>query len=428
MNQVDSQGLSKSAVARAVSLTPMSGTDEGAVGAARRPKLIFLASSFPYGRNDTFFGPEVRELVRQGVDVLVIPVRPRGSATTPESQPLALHKPLLDREILSAALTQLLGSPRATVGALISLLRSPRPSVLLRNLAAFPKALWVARIARTLPADHIHAHWAGPPSTVAMVASQLSGVPWSFTAHATEIYAGNLLRAKCRSARFVRFVSTAMMERARSVAPGVDDSRWELLRLGIDVPEVVGPHPPNHPSVLLLTASFVRGKGHEVALAAVKRLLEAGEAAQIWLAGGGPLEAEVRSRAHHLGIAEAVRFHGYVPNARLLDWLAAGRVDVVVLPSDAEGLPVSLVEALARGVPAVASDVGGVAELLGDGCGVLVPPRDPKALADALVSLLRSPERRAGYAQAGRKRVEQEFAVAPVVRRLRALLGFGDAV
>src|SRR5207302_11363208 len=160
----------------------------------------------------------------------------------------------------------------------------------------------------------------------------------------------NLLREKCRSARFVRFVSTAMMERARSMAPGVDDSRWELLRLGIDVPEVVSPHRPNHPSVLLLTASFVRGKGHEVALAAVKRLLEAGEAVQIWLAGAGPLEEEVRSRAHDLGVAEAVRFHGYVPNAQLLEWLAAGRVDVVGHTSDAGGQPVSQVEERARGV------------------------------------------------------------------------------
>ena len=404
----------------------MPGTTDSEVGAARQPRLLFLASSFPYGRNDTFFASEVRELVRQGVDVLAIPIRPRGPLTTLDAEPLTLRKPLIDLEIARAALAELLLAPLAAAQAFLLLFRSPRPRVLVRNLAAFPKALWVARLARSRQADHIHAHWAGPPSTVALVASRMSGVPWSFTAHATEIFAGNLLREKCGSARFVRFVAAAMMERARSVAPGVDESRWVLLRLGFELPESLDPHPPSDPPVLLLAASFVPGKGHDVVLAAARRLLDAGVTVEVWLAGAGPLQEETRGLAHDLNLDGVVRFHGYIPNAQLLDWLAHGRVDVVVLASDAEGVPVSLVEALAHGVPAVATNVGGVAELLGDGCGVLVPRRDPEALADALALLLRSPELRAGYAHAGRQRVEREFAVAPIVRRLRGLLGFGD--
>lgn len=406
----------------------MPGIAESTAAAVRRPRLLYLASSFPYGRNDTFFGPEVRELGRQGVDVLAVPVRPRGTATTPDAEPLTLRKPLVDREILLAALVQLATAPRSTVQAFLLLFRSPRPNVLMRNLAAFPKALWLARVACARQVDHIHAHWAGPPSTVALVASRLSGVPWSFSAHATEIFAGNLLREKCRSAVFVRFVATAMMERARSVAPGVDDSRWVLLRLGVEVPASAGPHPSNDPPVLLLPASFVPGKGHDIALEAAKRLVEQGHRLELWLAGSGPLERQVRQRARELDLDDVVRFHGYVPNAELLAWLATGRVDVVVLASDAEGLPISLVEALAHGVPAVGTDVGGVAELLGDGCGVVVPPSEPEALAAALAQLLSAPGLRAEYARSGRKRIEDEFAVSEVVRRLQGLLGFENKV
>jgi colanic acid/amylovoran biosynthesis glycosyltransferase len=388
-------------------------------------RLVYVASSFPWGRNDTFFAPEVRELRRQGVEILAVPMRPRGPLTTPDAAASAIHKPLLDREIAQQALAELARSPSQTLSLLRLLLRSPAPGVLFRNLAALPKAMWLARLARRWDADHIHAHWAGPPSTAAMIASRLSGIPWSFTAHATEIYADNLLYDKCRSASFVRFVAEAMMERARRVAPGVDESRWVLLRLGVQVPQP-GPPPANDPPVLLLAASFTGSKGHTVLLDAVRRLVDEGERLEVWLAGAGPKEEEIRGRARRLELDGVVRFCGYVPNEQVLEWLATGRVDVVVLPSESEGVPVSLIEALAHGVPAVATDVGGVSELLGEGCGELVPPHDPAALAAALARLLASSRLRAGYARAGRARIERDFAVDGVVTRLRDLLGFGE--
>ena len=402
-------------------------TDETST-AGRRPRLVYLASSFPWGRNDTFFAPEVRELVRQGVDVLLVPMRPRGALTTPDAADWALRKPLLDGEIAAAALEELTAAPSKAFALLRLLARSSAPSVLLRNLAALPKAIWLARIARDWHADHIHAHWAGPPSTAAMIASRLSGIPWSFTAHATEIYADNLLRDKCRSAAFVRFVARAMMERARQVTPGLDESRWTVLRLGLELPEAPRSLPENDPPVLLLAASFTGSKGHDVLLDAVRRLVDDGRSLEVWLAGTGSAEEETRRQAQRLRLDDVVRFHGYVPNAEVLAWLADARVDVVVLPSESEGLPVSLIEALACGVPAVATDVGGVAELLGDGCGELVPPRDPGALAAALGRLLASRRLRAGYARAGRERIEREYAVEGVVTRLKELLGFGEAL
>jgi glycosyltransferase involved in cell wall biosynthesis len=357
-----------------------------------------------------------------------VPVRPRGPLTTPDAELLTLRKPLLDPEIARAALAEAVRAPAATAAALLLLLRSPRPNVLLRNLAGFPKALWLARLVRVSAADHVHAHWAGPPSTVALVASRLSGVPWSLTAHATEIGANNLLREKSRSAVFVRFVAAAMMDRARRTSPGVDESRWVLLRLGIEVPPRVREAPPaNEPPVLLLAASLVPGKGHDVLLEAVRALLRQGRRLEVWLAGAGPMQQEVTRRARELGLDGAVRFHGYVPNRQVHEWLASGRVDAVVLPSDSEGVPVSLAEALVHGVPAVATEVGGVPELLGDGCGLLVRPRDPAALAAAIDRLLASPELRAECARAGRERVEREFAIEPVVARLRELLFPGDS-
>jgi glycosyltransferase involved in cell wall biosynthesis len=177
----------------------------------------------------------------------------------------------------------------------------------------------------------------------------------------------------------------------------------------------------------LTAARFDVEKRHATLVEATRELVKDGFELEVWLAGTGPLEAEVQQQVRECGLQAVVRFLGYVPNAQVLEWLSDGRVDAVVLPSDAEGIPVSLIEALAHGVPAVACDAGGVTELLGDGCGEVVPPGDAHALALAVARVLRSPDVRAEHRHAGRSRVEQEFAIVPVVRRLRELLGLAGS-
>jgi glycosyltransferase involved in cell wall biosynthesis len=392
------------------------------------PRLLYLTSSFPYGFSDLFFEPEVRELVRQGVDVRPVPIRPRGPLTAPDAESLSLQRPLVDLGIATAALAETLRAPVAVARTFALLLRSPQPNVLLRNLASFPKALWLARLARSWGANHIHAHWAGPPSTVALVASRLSGVPWSFTAHASEIAANNLLREKSASARFVRFIAAAMMDRARETAPGIDESGWVLVHFGIEVPEPrPRPEALNDPPVLLMAAHFDPAKRHDLLIHATRRLVEDGIALEVWLAGrGGQLEEEAKQLASRLGLDHSVRFQGVIPRATLLDWLASGQIDAAVLTSDSEGIAVALIEALAHCVPAIGTDVGGIGELLGDGCGELVPAGDADALAAAITRVLRTPELRERIVRAGRARIEREFAVASVVRRLRELFDFVD--
>ena len=392
------------------------------------PRLLYLTSSFPYGINDLFFEPEVRELVRQGVDVRPVPIRPRGPLTAADAESLSLRRPLVDLGIATAALAETLRAPVEVARTFGLLFRSPRPSVLTRNLASFPKALWLARLARSWGADHVHAHWAGPPSTVALVASRISGVPWSFTAHASEIAANNLLREKSASARFVRFIAAAMMDRARETAPGIDESGWVLVRFGVEVPE-----PParrealGDPPVLLMASHFDPAKRHDLLIHATRRLLDDGVDLEVWLAGrGGPLEEEAKQLVRRLGVDRSIRFQGVVPRATVLEWLASGQIDAAVLPSDSEGVPVTLIEALAYCVPAIGTDVGGIGELLGDGCGELVPAGDADALAAAIARVLRTPKLRERIVEAGRARVEHEFAVAAVVRRLRELFEFVD--
>jgi glycosyltransferase involved in cell wall biosynthesis len=131
---------------------------------------------------------------------------------------------------------------------------------------------------------------------------------------------------------------------------------------------------------------FRREKGHRDLLQAARHVLDAEPSARFVLVGTGPLEAEVREQARRLGLDGHVAFAGYRSNAAHL----IEAFDLFALSSHSEGLPVSLMEAMARGRAAVATSVGGVPELVEHGhSGWLVPPAEPEELAEAIVSLLR---------------------------------------
>jgi glycosyltransferase involved in cell wall biosynthesis len=145
------------------------------------------------------------------------------------------------------------------------------------------------------------------------------------------------------------------------------------------------------------------------------------------IVGGGPLHERLQSQIDAASLGDVVRLQGPMPHGRLLEELAGGRWDVVVQPSvvlpdgETEGIPVTLLEAMAHGVPVVASAIGGIPELLDGDAGLLVPPADPAALADALARLAADPELRADLAVSGRSRIAAEFEAGSVARRLSQL-------
>jgi glycosyltransferase involved in cell wall biosynthesis len=113
-----------------------------------------------------------------------------------------------------------------------------------------------------------------------------------------------------------------------------------------------------------------------------------------------------------------VKFAGHLDHSTLLNLYATGKVDFVILPSLHEGIPVSLMEAMGYGIPVISTDVGGTSELLCDGAGILVPPKNHKALADATEKLIQLPHLREELSQLGRRRVEEQFAVEYTVSDL----------
>jgi glycosyltransferase involved in cell wall biosynthesis len=159
-------------------------------------------------------------------------------------------------------------------------------------------------------------------------------------------------------------------------------------------------------------------KGQKDLLAAAGMVLSRLPEARFVLVGDGPLAGELQRQARELGIEDKVRFLGPVADgARLL-----GSMDVFVLPSHIEGMSNGLIEAMAAGLPIVATDAGGNAEVVADGqTGFIVPPQNPFCLAEAILTLCKDPERARAMGAAGRVRARERFTADLMVRRLEDL-------
>jgi colanic acid/amylovoran biosynthesis glycosyltransferase len=390
------------------------------------PRVLYATARLPAGEGEPFIVAEARALERHGWEVIVVPVRGSGQVVHGDASGLnAWALPLLNLRILAGGLAEALRRPAAVAHALGLLRGSQSRGVRARNLAVLPKALWLARRARNTGAAHIHAHWASTPSTMAMIAARTADIPWSLTAHRWDIPENNLLRAKVESACFVRSISSHGAAELSRIAD-LDGFAPAVLHMGVDLPPVSPLEPPQDALRILTPARLVEKKGHVHLLEALRALRSRGVALRVDIAGDGPLAPALREKSTELGIEDDVEFLGTVPHDALLERMGAGTWDVVVLPSvitaagELEGIPVALIEALARGLPVVGTDTGGTGELLGEGAGILVPPGDADALAQALERLVSEPGLRAELGRAGRARVEERFDVERVAAELAA--------
>lgn len=183
---------------------------------------------------------------------------------------------------------------------------------------------------------------------------------------------------------------------------GIDDTPWRANAGGGDAVRII------------MVARFVRQKDHATLLRAVSRL---GSRYRLLLIGDGPGLPAMKELSRELGVAGSVEFAGERSD---VDELLAGS-DIFVLASRWEGLPISLLEAMRAGLPSVATDVGGVAEVVHPDCGMLVEREDDEQLAAKLEELASSPERRAAMGRAGRKRYEKFFSSGGMLDRTSAV-------
>lgn len=402
-----------------------------------RPKLGYIVSRFPH-LPETFILREIIELEKMGWSISLYPLISQHQAVmhrdaskwVRRSKKAALFAPT----VWIANVKTLLHSPGRYLKTWARMVRSNLSSLnlLVRALVLFPKSVWMAEQMEKEGIGHIHAHYATHPALAAWIIHQLTGIGYSVTIHAHDIFVRRaMLAKKIQDATFIVAISDfnrdfILRELGQWVRPKI-----HVIHCGIS-PEQYLPRKANGSCAvqgtfkLVTIGSLQPYKGQEVLIHACKRLVERGIPVHCEIIGEGALREKLDGTIKDCGLTGKVTLIGAMTQEDIAKRLP--EADCYVQPSiitpngKMEGIPLALMEAMASGVPVVASNLSGIPELVSQGkTGFLVPPEDDAALADQLERIYTGVEAVQQITRDGRETVQNQYNLTIQVHLLASL-------
>ena len=395
------------------------------------PEVGYILKRFPR-ISETFILNEILELERLGVPIEIISLREPAEGVRHEAlkkvqaQVTYLPKESFPKEWHISEGRYAEGTFRKrSCKDLLKGEEVPEASVL--SL----KAATVAVLARAKGLTHLHAHFGTAATTVAMLAGRLTGLPYSFTAHAKDIYHENvdteLLKEKIHGARFVITVSEYNRRHLAELAG--DDLGGKIVRLhnGIDLNRLgIDSQTHREPDLILAVGRLVEKKGFHHLVQACRLLQDWERPFKCVIAGEGEERTHLAQQISTLGLQDRVTLLGAQPQEHVIETMK--QATVFVLPcvvsttGDQDALPTVLLEAMAVGLPAISTSLSGIPEIIDHGkTGLLVPPDNPMLLAKAIVEVLGNPKLRERLAREGRSKAEEAFDIRKNVLVLKDL-------
>lgn len=387
----------------------------------------------------TFIDREVRALRAAGCEVLTVTIRPPREIAGAFQQEEAwrVHR-LLASAWNPAVLGQAALAAAVRPGRLLAMLRlavRARPAggagVLARHAAYVAEAVLLADVLRRRGVVHVHNHLGCSSGTVTMLAAELAGLPFSLTLHGPEVFedaARWRLDVKIARARATICISEDGRAKALRHAAAADRARVAMIPCGVTLKAYASAARGASTDArgLLFVGRLVPRKGAAVLIESLALLRAAGRDVVLDIAGDGPERDRLAALAAERGLGGAVRFLGPLDEADVAR--ALGEADILVVPSLSEGLPAVIMEAMASGLPVVASAIDAIPELVRDGqTGRLVPPGDPVRLAAAIADFLDSPELARRMGDAGQRLVaERHDADRNAGALLSMIFGHGE--
>lgn len=397
--------------------------------------IAYFTSAYPRA-TDTFIQREVIGLRNAGIDVITSALRqPEGANNV---SPLILNErkqttyflPANPVKLLKLNLRYMVSSASTYLKTLKLAFKTRRPGVkgTLYQLFYFQEALLLASYLEENKVEHLHNHFGDSSGMVTMLASQLSGVGYSITFHGPHIFFEPTLlalREKVKYAKFIVCISNYCKSQMMLFSDTEDWHKLQIVHCGIDINSYTISQQPekqaDKPVKLLYVGRLAAEKGVPVLLRSLIALKREGHEFHLTLLGDGPERAALEAEVEAQGLEQMVHFGGFASQETVRSTLQAS--DVFILPSFAEGVPVSLMEAMACGVPVIGTNVGGVTELIEHGVsGLVVAPSDEVALKNAIFSYLSNPALRESVKQAARKVVESQFNLELEVNKLEQLI------
>ena len=301
------------------------------------------------------------------------------------------------------------------------------PRELVKALAVVVLAASFVPAVRRGRVAHIHAHFAAHPAEAAWALAAFTEASYSVTAHAYDLFVNTRgLDRRVSGARFVVCISEYNRRFLKARCNG--GVEFPLVHCGVPTREMRRPaHAPDAQSTrLIMVSSFQPKKGHAVLVKALQGS-PALESVRLDLVGTGPLEPTIKGLVVAAGLDDRVTFHGDQPEDAVRRMVADS--DILVQPSvvapngDMDGIPNTLIEAMALGIPVVTTSVSGIPELVIDGVtGVVVRSGDHEELAAGLQRVIEEPEAARKRAAAGLARVSAEFDIAHSAATMASLL------
>jgi len=292
----------------------------------------------------------------------------------------------------------------------------------------FFRIFYFALVIRQNRLSSIHAHFATAATLIAETISRLEKIPYSFCAHAYDIFKNDVdpcdLRRKIRNARFVRTVSRFHKNFLLAIDPTIPTDKIKIISYGVDVNRFRPAKPARYPRFLILSVgNLVEKKGFPILIDACGILKKDGFDFECWIVGDGPLFSQLRRQLERQKMVHEVKLLGARAHEDLNELYNAA--DVFVLPAvrtadgDMDGIPNVLIEAMAAETPVISTYLSGIPELIDHEInGLLAPPEKPSLLAAAIERIYKEAEFAAVMATNGRMKILSNYLAKDVADKL----------
>ncbi len=404
-------------------------------------KILYITAQTPWGNSEQFISPELKCLIDLGEDIAISPLRPERKLKKKidlicKNRDLisrSLYLPLINSKILLLLFFNIFKKPLFLIKLLIKIsITSGSLLNTFKNFIIVPKGIYLSDlIVSDLEIDHIHAHWASTPSTLAYIISLCTGITWSFSIHRHDLYEKNMLKEKIKTCSFARVINANGYNDLIEIVGTEYRTKVYVIHVGVKIRDNVDSLNKRfkelyEPVDIILPAMLIKIKGHKYFIDSLLLLKEELNY-NVHFYGAGNLKNKLVRYLKKINIERNINFEGAVPHHVLLDIYQKGQNQVVVLPSislgkgEHEGIPVSLIEAMSYGIPVISTNTGGIPELLNDNCGIVVPERDPNSIFKAIIKLFHDNEFKNMLIENGLKKVQSEFDIKIICEELREL-------
>jgi len=393
-------------------------------------KIAYIMSRFPL-LSETFILREMDEIESQGGEIALFPLICQEPEVIHEAAKKWIPRrnciPFFSLSTFISAFGVFLRKPLKVIRLLVEVVvwNLPSPKFLLRGLSLFPKSLVASTRLSKEGLDHIHAHYASHPALMAYIISHLEDISYSITIHSHDIYDNHaMLKQKLGRAKFLITISDYNVEYLANLLGDEFREKIQVIPCGVD-PTDYKPLPPHHNTgkkniEILQIGSLHWKKGQLFLLESIKLLSDQLPNIHLRIIGDGPERPKIEAKISALGLGKIVTLMGSRTQSEVRNILPTA--DIYLQSSVSEGIPVALMEALSCELPVVATNITGIPELIiHKKTGLLVPPQDPQAISDAVITLLNNPVAAHDYGRNGRKLVIDKFNLATNVSGLNSI-------